>query len=189
MSGLWRRPSITWCTTTCWWEPPSGYQSSSLCWRRSCPGCSPEPAALSRKVRYFAAFKPQSSGSHSSHLFSEVELFNVMVWLSVANLCVTDLGCYNGRTSCDSAFAVTAFSSSGGKSHLRKTQRKLEPSPETKAVIRSSAVWQVEDEFYRFAEQQFNFVRQKTMAATTGGRLRPRPRAYHYEKIRPNKPK
>ncbi|XP_043217843.1 heparan sulfate 2-O-sulfotransferase 1-like [Amphibalanus amphitrite] len=77
----------------------------------------------------------------------------------------------------------------GGKSHLRKTQRKLEPSPETKATIQASAVWKVESEFYGFAEQQFNFVKQKTMVAAPGGRLRPRPRAYHYEKIRPNKPK
>ena len=78
---------------------------------------------------------------------------------------------------------------SGGKSHLRKTQRKLEPSPETKAIIQASSVWKVESEFYRFAEQQFNFIKQKTMAAVPGGRLRPRPRAYHYEKIRPSKPK
>lgn len=51
--------------------------------------------------------------------------------------------------------------------------------------MQASSVWQVENEFYHFVERQFDFALQKTLQAGSGGRLLARPRAYHYEKIRP----
>ena len=72
---------------------------------------------------------------------------------------------------------------------LRLLQGKLEPSAETQAALQATAEWQLEEEFYRFAEQQFLFVRQRTLVVTQSGRLRPRQPAYHYEKIRPNRPR
>jgi len=76
----------------------------------------------------------------------------------------------------------------GGKSHLRRTQQKREPLARTRQLVQDSEVWQVEDEFYQFVQQQFNFIKQKT-ASAAGGRLAKLRRGYHYEKIKPNRPK
>ncbi|XP_037081084.1 LOW QUALITY PROTEIN: heparan sulfate 2-O-sulfotransferase 1-like [Pollicipes pollicipes] len=71
-----------------------------------------------------------------------------------------------------------------GKSHLRRTQKKKELPTGTKQIIRQSEVWQVENEFYEFVQEQFNFVKHKTMTSV-GGKLTPLQRGYHYEKLRP----
>lgn len=63
------------------------------------------------------------------------------------------------------------------KSHLRQTAQKQDPSEETIRKIESSTVWRMENEFYEFALEQFQFIRHHT--------LDNRSQKYFYEKIRP----
>ena len=72
----------------------------------------------------------------------------------------------------------------GTKSHLRKTHNKLEPSPETQAIIHKSKIWKMENQFYEFALQQFNFIRQKILMFSNG-QLKDHNQHFFYEKIRP----
>lgn len=66
------------------------------------------------------------------------------------------------------------------KSHLRKTVQKNIPSAATVAKIQKSTVWQMENELYEFAVQQFDFIKKKTLTGA-GERIQ----SYMYEKIRP----
>lgn len=56
--------------------------------------------------------------------------------------------------------ALNHFKTSN-KSHLRKTKTKIEPSDETKKLIMKTTVYQMENEFYEFALEQFNFIKKK----------------------------
>ncbi|KAG8227597.1 hypothetical protein J437_LFUL000697 [Ladona fulva] len=47
------------------------------------------------------------------------------------------------------------------RSHLRKTTQKVEPSLETVEAIKQSKVWQMENEFYEFAVEQFHFAKRR----------------------------
>lgn len=66
------------------------------------------------------------------------------------------------------------------KSHLRQTVQKNTPSAATVSKIQKSIVWQMENELYEFAVQQFNFIKRKSLAGP-GEKLQ----SYMYEKIRP----
>lgn len=63
------------------------------------------------------------------------------------------------------------------KSHLRQTVQKIAPSPETIEKIQRTAVWQMENELYEFALEQFHFVKRNTLGEKV--------QRYMYEKIRP----
>ncbi|CAG9862781.1 unnamed protein product [Phyllotreta striolata] len=63
------------------------------------------------------------------------------------------------------------------KSHLRRTVQKDAPKNATLEKIRSSQVWQMENEFYEFALEQFHFVK-KIFSKNKG-------QVVMYEKIRP----
>lgn len=63
------------------------------------------------------------------------------------------------------------------KSHLRKTVQKDRPSVETVKKIQESPVWQMENEFYEFAVEQFHFIKKHT--------LKNKLQNVTYEKIRP----
>uniref|UniRef100_A0A182JKZ9 Heparan sulfate 2-O-sulfotransferase n=1 Tax=Anopheles atroparvus TaxID=41427 RepID=A0A182JKZ9_ANOAO len=76
--------------------------------------------------------------------------------------------------------AVSHFQKSN-KSHLRKTKSKVEPAPETVAKIKESTVWQMENELYEFAREQFHFVQKKLR--TPGRNMM---QDFLYEKIKPN---
>uniref|UniRef100_A0A182W6Y7 Heparan sulfate 2-O-sulfotransferase 1 n=1 Tax=Anopheles minimus TaxID=112268 RepID=A0A182W6Y7_9DIPT len=76
--------------------------------------------------------------------------------------------------------AVSHFQKSN-KSHLRKTKSKVEPAAETVAKIKESAVWQMENELYEFARDQFHFVQKKLR--TPGRNVM---QDFMYEKIKPN---
>uniref|UniRef100_A0A8W7PFT6 Uncharacterized protein n=1 Tax=Anopheles coluzzii TaxID=1518534 RepID=A0A8W7PFT6_ANOCL len=67
------------------------------------------------------------------------------------------------------------------KSHLRKTKSKVEPAAETVAKIKESTVWQMENELYEFARDQFHFVQKKLR--TPGRNVM---QDFMYEKIKPN---
>lgn len=63
------------------------------------------------------------------------------------------------------------------KSHLRKTIQKDLPSDETIKKIKSNSIWQMENELYEFAVEQFHFTK-KTI-------LKNKNQQVMYEKIRP----
>lgn len=67
------------------------------------------------------------------------------------------------------------------KSHLRKTKSKVDPLPQTVAKIQESKVWQMENELYQFALEQFHFV--QTKLHTPGKNA---VQDFFYEKIKPN---
>jgi len=59
----------------------------------------------------------------------------------------------------------------GGLGHLRKTTKKQTPSEETLALIKASKIYQLESEFYRFAKQQFEFLKQGALQKDDEDRL------------------
>ncbi|ENN75239.1 hypothetical protein YQE_08248, partial [Dendroctonus ponderosae] len=49
------------------------------------------------------------------------------------------------------------------KSHLRQTVQKNSPSVETVNKFKSNSVWQMENEFYEFALDNFHFIKKQTL--------------------------
>lgn len=76
---------------------------------------------------------------------------------------------------------ATDYFSKSNKSHLRKTKSKVDPLPETIAQIQQSTVWQMENELYEFALEQFHFMQKKLNAPGKSVT-----QDFFYEKIRPN---
>lgn len=72
----------------------------------------------------------------------------------------------------------------GEKTHLRKTFHKQDPSEETVATVRTSRVWQMENDFYEFAAEQFDAVKKRTLLSPGGQQGIPG-QQFFYEKIRP----
>ncbi|KAK3560814.1 hypothetical protein QTP86_019494 [Hemibagrus guttatus] len=72
----------------------------------------------------------------------------------------------------------------GKKSHLRKTSEKKPPTKESIARLQQSAIWKLENEFYEFALEQFQFVRAHGVREKDG-ELYLLPQNYFYEKIYP----
>lgn len=72
--------------------------------------------------------------------------------------------------------AVDHYTNSN-KSHLRQTVQKDLPSEETIRKFKQSTVWQMENEFYEFALDNFHFAKKHT--------LRNKLQRVMYEKIRP----
>ena len=95
----------------------------------------------------------------------------------------------------------------GERSHLRKTANKKKPKPETVAKIQESTIWKMENEFYEFAVDQFEFLKRLTFQPVdqikpnsanalqmqnkptfelSDGKLYvEKPSQFHYEKVRP----
>ena len=73
---------------------------------------------------------------------------------------------------------------SGAKSHLRKTQNKTQPLASTLRKMRESRVYRMELDFYNFAKDQFNFVKQRVFDVKDGF-LQVRKQQFMFEKIRP----
>lgn len=66
---------------------------------------------------------------------------------------------------------------SSNKSHLRRTVQKDLPSIETIDKIKSSSIWQMENELYEFALEQFHFNKKLI--------LKNKNQKFFFEKIRP----
>lgn len=63
--------------------------------------------------------------------------------------------------------------------HLRKTKGKIKPLPATVAKFKESIVWKMEEEFYEFALNHFNFLRSKYFMSNG------KKQDFMYEKIKP----
>ncbi|KAH9360545.1 hypothetical protein HPB48_016439 [Haemaphysalis longicornis] len=81
--------------------------------------------------------------------------------------------------------ASKAGQQNGKKSHLRKTFNKVQPTEETVEHFKRSAIWQMENEFYEFAAEQFEFAKKRTLGAAQDGQLTDLGQQFFYEKIRP----
>ncbi|XP_054283683.1 heparan sulfate 2-O-sulfotransferase 1-like [Macrosteles quadrilineatus] len=79
--------------------------------------------------------------------------------------------------------ALQHFQSSN-KSHLRKTNQKVEPSEETVAQIKKSRIWRMENELYEFALEQFYFLK-KRMGIGPDGVVFDKGQQFMFEKISP----
>lgn len=72
----------------------------------------------------------------------------------------------------------------GQKSHLRKTTEKKLPTKQTIAKLQQSDIWKMENEFYEFALEQFQFIRAHTVREKDGD-LYILTQNFFYEKIYP----
>lgn len=76
------------------------------------------------------------------------------------------------------------FFGPGKKSHLRKTTEKKPPTKETISKLQQSNIWKIENEFYEFALEQFQFVRAHAVREKDG-ELYVLAQSFFYEKIYP----
>lgn len=67
------------------------------------------------------------------------------------------------------------------KSHLRKTKTKIEPKQETIDAIQETNIWQMENELYEFALEQFLFIQKKYKVPGNKNIVQD----FFYEKIKP----
>ncbi|XP_036303845.1 heparan sulfate 2-O-sulfotransferase 1 isoform X2 [Pipistrellus kuhlii] len=72
----------------------------------------------------------------------------------------------------------------GKKSHLRKTTEKKLPTKQTIAKLQQSDIWKMENEFYEFALEQFQFIRAHAVREKDGD-LYILAQNFFYEKIYP----
>ncbi|KAH0618439.1 hypothetical protein JD844_017647 [Phrynosoma platyrhinos] len=79
---------------------------------------------------------------------------------------------------------ATELYRTGKKSHLRKTTEKKLPTKETIAKLQQSEIWKMENEFYEFALEQFQFVRAHAVREKDG-ELYILAQNFFYEKIYP----
>ncbi|XP_030259663.1 heparan sulfate 2-O-sulfotransferase 1 [Sparus aurata] len=79
---------------------------------------------------------------------------------------------------------ATELYKTGKKSHLRKTSEKKPPTKESIAKLQQSAIWKMENEFYEFALEQFQFVRAHAVREKDG-ELYLLAQNFFYEKIYP----
>ena len=76
------------------------------------------------------------------------------------------------------------FSSSGEKSHMRKTNNKIIPSSQTIKTFHESSIWRMEQDFYEFVKEHFKYVKRRTFSSTDGVMVE-HSQQFGYEKIRP----
>lgn len=77
-----------------------------------------------------------------------------------------------------------SLSLTGKKSHLRKTTEKKPPTKDSITKLQGSEIWKMENEFYEFALEQFQFVRAHAVREKDG-ELYVLAQNYFYEKIYP----
>ncbi|XP_035993650.1 heparan sulfate 2-O-sulfotransferase 1-like [Fundulus heteroclitus] len=79
---------------------------------------------------------------------------------------------------------ATELYKTGKKSHLRRTSEKKPPTKESVAKLQQSDIWKMENEFYEFALEQFQFVRAHAVREKDG-ELYMLAQNFFYEKIYP----
>lgn len=85
---------------------------------------------------------------------------------------------------CDPHFILSLTWTAGKKSHLRKTSEKKPPTKESISKLQQSNIWKMENEFYEFALEQFQFVRAHSVREKDG-ELYLLAQNFFYEKIYP----
>ncbi|XP_008759717.1 heparan sulfate 2-O-sulfotransferase 1 isoform X1 [Rattus norvegicus] len=80
--------------------------------------------------------------------------------------------------------ATDLYRTVGKKSHLRKTTEKKLPTKQTIAKLQQSDIWKMENEFYEFALEQFQFMRAHAVREKDGD-LYILAQNFFYEKIYP----
>ncbi|KAF7472144.1 Hypothetical predicted protein [Marmota monax] len=80
--------------------------------------------------------------------------------------------------------ATELYRTVGKKSHLRKTTEKKLPTKQTIAKLQQSDIWKMENEFYEFALEQFQFIRAHAVREKDGD-LYILAQNFFYEKIYP----
>ncbi|KAH0519431.1 Heparan sulfate 2-O-sulfotransferase 1 [Microtus ochrogaster] len=80
--------------------------------------------------------------------------------------------------------ATDLYRTVGKKSHLRKTTEKKLPTKQTIAKLQQSDIWKMENEFYEFALEQFQFIRAHAVREKDGD-LYILTQNFFYEKIYP----
>jgi hypothetical protein len=68
------------------------------------------------------------------------------------------------------------------KAHLRTTLKKMDPSPETLALVKSDPIYKMEKEFYDFVVHEFDLLYERLIDSNSGDFLS---KQYKYEKIQP----
>lgn len=70
VDGPWNRPSITWWTSTCWWEWRRSWRTSSWSWRQRCHASSRGPLNSTKQV--------------ATHRFTVSVQHNIVCWFGSA---------------------------------------------------------------------------------------------------------
>ena len=68
------------------------------------------------------------------------------------------------------------------RAHLRYTNKKINPSPETLEKVKSNPIYKMEKEFYDFAAAEFDSLWQKIRKEGDDDFLE---KQFHYEKVKP----
>lgn len=90
----------------------------------------------------------------------------------------------NAECTCTTLILLSSEILTGKKSHLRKTSEKKPPTKESIAKLQQSAIWKMENDFYEFALEQFQFVRAHAVREKDG-ELYLLAQNFFYEKIYP----
>lgn len=85
---------------------------------------------------------------------------------------------------CSNPVVTSLIFPPGKKSHLRKTTEKKAPTKETISKLQQSNIWKMENEFYEFALEQFQFARAHAVREKDG-ELLVLAQNFFYEKIYP----
>lgn len=79
---------------------------------------------------------------------------------------------------------ASEYFTSSQRNHLRKTNKKIKPSEKTVAEIKTWKIWQMENELYKFAIQQFQFFKNQ-MKVNDNGTITDKGIQFRFEKIYP----
>ena len=71
---------------------------------------------------------------------------------------------------CHCKLIMWCYCGLGGLGHLRRTKKKQTPSESSLSIIRKSEIYQLEQEFYEFALEQFEYLKGRALNIDEEGR-------------------